>query len=192
VDEIDNWNVHALVGYHADALRLYIAGFREGAQILARAVIKGNEDAEFLVYPIVFLYRHCVELLLKRIIRQGRVLDGAEPTENRQHDLWVLWADAKAVISKHFPNTDTDRPENLDPLIIQLRELDPKSFSFRYDDGWKGRWTSINVWEFSNNTELIVEALGNYQLFLQAKIEGDNEVLALFDGDAESSNDNHC
>jgi hypothetical protein len=48
----------------------YSEGYRRGAQLLVQEVGETARDQDFLVYPIVFLYRHHIELALKRIIRQ--------------------------------------------------------------------------------------------------------------------------
>lgn len=49
----------------------YREGYRRGAQILVRAVEETQSDQDFLVYPIVFLYRHHIELALKRVIKRA-------------------------------------------------------------------------------------------------------------------------
>jgi hypothetical protein len=55
----DDWNIHALIGFHDDAWRVHLAGFQEGASILSTAVIDGRKDAEFLVFCVSLsaLYR---------------------------------------------------------------------------------------------------------------------------------------
>jgi len=50
-------------------------GYRRGAQILVQAVGEKERDQDFLVYPIFFLYRHYVELVLKEIIKAGTISD---------------------------------------------------------------------------------------------------------------------
>lgn len=51
----------------------YREGYRRGAQILVRAVEETQSDQDFLVYPIVFLYRHHIELALKRVIKRAHI-----------------------------------------------------------------------------------------------------------------------
>jgi hypothetical protein len=51
----------------------YREGYRKGAQILVRAVEETQSDQDFLVYPIVFLYRHHIELALKRVIKRAHI-----------------------------------------------------------------------------------------------------------------------
>lgn len=40
----------------------YKAGYRRGAEVLIDYVCQNGRDQDFLVYPIIFLYRHHVEL----------------------------------------------------------------------------------------------------------------------------------
>ena len=59
----------------------YREGYRRGAQLLVQAVGESARDQDFLVYPIVFLYRHHIELVLKRVIKQAPYLIERELTK---------------------------------------------------------------------------------------------------------------
>jgi hypothetical protein len=50
---------------------VYAEGYHRAGQILADYVIEKKWDQDLLVCPIVFLYRHYVELQLKRLIPLG-------------------------------------------------------------------------------------------------------------------------
>lgn len=63
---------------------VYAEGYARGAEILVRHVVDGNRDLDFLVYPIVFLYRHHLELALKDLIRGAGDLLG-----KRRKSLWA-------------------------------------------------------------------------------------------------------
>src|SRR6266849_9877987 len=61
----------------------YTEGYRRGARLLVEYVAENARDQDYLVYPIIFLYRHHIELALKNIIVRGpylidRVLTDAE------------------------------------------------------------------------------------------------------------------
>src|ERR1019366_2025154 len=62
-----------------------------------------GRDQDFLVYPIIFLYRHHVELMLKRIIRQvPSLIDGRLSEKQREHlekhRLDLLWEDLRGML----------------------------------------------------------------------------------------------
>jgi hypothetical protein len=59
----------------------YKAGYRRGAEVLIEYVGESGRDQDFLVYPIIFLYRHHIELMLKRIIRRAPYLIAASLSE---------------------------------------------------------------------------------------------------------------
>jgi len=152
----------------------YREGYRRGAQILVRTVGATEQDQDFLVYPIVFLYRHYVELVLKEIIRRAPYLIERELTEAEKqhlddHRLDLLWQDFKPMSSAisevagwdKLPKEDV---EGIDDYIRQISEIDPQSYSLRYAYSKKGdpslpkRLTHINLRHFGD----LMERLSNY------------------------------
>jgi hypothetical protein len=158
----------------------YREGYRRGAQLLVQAVGETGRDQDLLVYPIVFLYRHHIELALKRIIRQApylieRSLTKLENDHLGQHRLDWLWQDFKpmaAAISKaagwdELPAEDVG---GIDDYIRQLFEIDPRSYSLRYahsktgDPSLPKELTHINLRHFGE----LMERLSNYLEGLEA------------------------
>lgn len=160
----------------------YRQGYRRGAQILVRAVQESECDQDFLVYPIVFLYRHHIELVLKRIIKQApyiieRTLTKAEINHLGPHRLDMLWQDFKpmaAAISKAAGWNDLvqEDVEGIDDYIRQIFEVDPSSYSLRYAHSKQGspslpkELTHINLRHFGE----LMERLANYLYGLEAAI----------------------
>jgi hypothetical protein len=120
----------------------YREGYRRGAQILVQAVEATEQDQDFLVYPVVFLYCHYVELALKEVIRRApylieRELTQAEKKHLDDHRLDLLWEDFKpmslaisrAAAWEELPKEDV---EGIDDYIRQISEVDPRSYSLRY------------------------------------------------------------
>jgi hypothetical protein len=158
----------------------YKEGYRRGAQILVRAVEETQSDQDFLVYPIVFLYRHHIELALKRIIKRApylieRPLTTAENRHLLGHRLDLLWDDFKPMekpISEaagwdELPAADV---EGIDDYIRQLCEVDPESYSLRYAHSKKGapslpkELSLVNLRHFGD----LMERLANYLYGLEA------------------------
>ncbi|MCZ5484310.1 hypothetical protein O5584_24240 [Escherichia coli] len=72
----------------------YTEGYRRAADILINHIDESGRDQDFLVYPVLFLYRHHLELLIKQII--GLALALAEDPDKHQykkddHNLNNLW-----------------------------------------------------------------------------------------------------
>ncbi|MGO9403844.1 MAG: hypothetical protein ACLPVW_10300 [Terriglobales bacterium] len=126
----------------------YKAGYRRGAEVLIGYVGESARDQDFLVYPIIFLYRHHVELMLKRIIRRAPYLiDGSLREKEKQHldrhRLDLLWEDLKLMLpavckAAGWSEIDDADIEGIGHYIRQLCELDADSFSFRYAHSKKG------------------------------------------------------
>ena len=160
----------------------YKEGYRQGAQILVRAVGETERDQDVLVYPIVFLYRHHIELALKRVIKRSPYLMDRELTKTENdhldtHRLDLLWQDFKpmaAAISEvaGWSQLPADDVEGIEDYIRQIVEIDPGSYSLRYAHSKKGDpslpkgLTHINLRHFGD----LMERLANYLEGLEAAI----------------------
>jgi hypothetical protein len=126
----------------------YREGYLRGAQLLVQQVGETSRDQDFLVYPIVFLYRHYIELTLKDIITRARYLVERELSEAEKkhltsHRLDLLWNDfkplsgdiAKAGVWVDLPPEDI---HGIEDYILQISEVDPNSYSLRYAHSKKG------------------------------------------------------
>lgn len=125
-----------------DADWAYSRGFRTAGRRLAEQVCDSGHDQDTLIYPIVYLYRHHVELVLKAIIKTASALLDRELTDGDRkalggHDLARLWAAARPLLNpvctrepnRPFPEDDL---LGIDSYIRQLHEHDPSGESFRY------------------------------------------------------------
>ncbi len=125
-----------------DADWTYSRGFRRAAERLAEHVCDTDTDQDVLIYPIVYLYRHHVELVFKAIIKSASGLLDRELTEQDlkilgRHGLWELWQTARPLLNPvcdradnpPFPVADL---EGVDSYIRQIHEHDPDGLRFRY------------------------------------------------------------
>jgi hypothetical protein len=106
--------------------------FKRAADILASHVLATYAAGDLLIYPIVFLYRHQLELSLKEIIlRANQLLD--EPVQLRAvHSLRELWDDGRTALECAGFSVEIAETEHFEACIEQLDRLDPQSMSFRY------------------------------------------------------------
>lgn len=70
----NDWKANACLNWSPDSLGLYIEGYREAADKLVHDVVESGTNQDILVFPISFLYRQYIELQLKHIIRESRIL----------------------------------------------------------------------------------------------------------------------
>jgi hypothetical protein len=152
----------------------YTEGYRRGAQLLVQHVVEIGRDQDYLVYPIIFLYRHHIELALKNIILRAPNLIGWQLTDAEnghlgKHRLDLLWQDLKPIFAAickgaGWQNLDSEDIEGIDDYIRQLSIMDPDSYALRYPRSKKGQRSlpedvkPINLRHFAE----LLERLANY------------------------------
>lgn len=112
------------------ALHGYFEGYSKAAMALLSWVREEGTSPEYAVWPIAFLWRHHVELGLKRIIAIGHQLDGEGWTFPAGHNLQTLWRQALPFVEQ-----SCDEPAliaNVAANIQEMMRLDPTAAGFRY------------------------------------------------------------
>ncbi|NKX41769.1 hypothetical protein HGG71_09870 [Rhodobacteraceae bacterium R_SAG2] len=106
-------------------------GYRKSADVLVQQAIDNFREADYLVFPIVFLYRHALELNLKYIINHYGHHVGVGPIWNT-HEFENLWPIFLEVLER-FGTQDPDQADQIvGGVIAKFGNVDPRSFSFRY------------------------------------------------------------
>src|SRR5574341_328420 len=94
----DGWQSEALLDpLHAGGTwAKMILGYKYAADLLIELAPRSQID--LIVYPIIFLYRHHLELQLKYMNAVGAsMLSGPSPRFN-EHNLMVLWGATKQIL----------------------------------------------------------------------------------------------
>lgn len=120
-------------------LVLMADGYREAAERLVDAAAADTGLQGTVVYPVIFLYRHFLELELKYVLATyGRHFD--EEADWKSHSLMDLWEKVRPIIEMAGSGTD-DRGANdaVEACIREMSVADPMSFSFRYPVAKGGR-----------------------------------------------------
>jgi hypothetical protein len=107
----------------------------------ADRLVEGLRDGEqdFLVYPIVFLYRHYIELELKELIRDGSRLLNKPRNRPAGHHLEKLWPQCRKILQEAFPEEPHADFDAMGELLIQFAQVDPTSTGFRYPEDTQGK-----------------------------------------------------
>lgn len=124
-DEIDeSWRHGALAGGMGDlAMRergALAASFKRAGDVLLVAALAGDEANE-LLYPILFNYRHAIELYLKAV---------TEPAHGN-HDLGGLIDTFRRVIFERF---GVEVPAWILDRLHEFHDVDARSTTFRYPE----------------------------------------------------------
>lgn len=165
----DEWWLNAHLDFEHPNFVFYCPGYRRAAESLIEVVSEDENLLDFCIYPIVFLYRHYVELRLKETILYARRLLNQEACIPNHHDLFRLWQERKQLLlqAKLFPPEDEEAIA--EGLIKELADADPKSFAFRYPVDTKGAPALPNIRLISVKIlRDTMERLGN---FLDARAE---------------------
>jgi len=132
-DQLDNANI-------ADGfarLVLMTEGYKKAADLMVEEAERDTVERSWLVFPILFNYRHFLELSLKyQLATYGPTVD-VEPNWNC-HKLEVLWAEFLEMLERY----GTEDPDEVDPvvggIILEFAKIDPGSYSYRYPVDKKG------------------------------------------------------
>jgi hypothetical protein len=101
-------------------------GYREAAETLIDVIIEQQyPTSRTLLHPLLFLYRHSVELRLKRLIEEY----GPSGRPSTRHELRILWPACKEIIARYTTGTEIDKAGK---LIEELGDADDSSQTFRY------------------------------------------------------------
>lgn len=151
---------------------------RAGAVMVDYCQITGGHlDRHELVYPILFCYRHGLEMAMKWIIGQYGAHVGLRPSQCRHHDLWKLWTACKKVMLEIGSDGETEGLIAVEAIVKEFNELDKGSFSFRYPTDRRGMTIRLPRIAFDlANIKNVMEAVDN--LFLGADGQLDNNTGA--------------
>jgi hypothetical protein len=131
---LDHWT--GVGDFHA-------AGYRQAAEILLRRFLADPEgtagEQDSVVLPILFLFRHYLELRFKDIIVYGLVLSGQQAKWRYGHDLDGLWTEVHQLCGAIYGASLPAAFVTIEECVNDLRQLDPNSESFRYGRDLNGR-----------------------------------------------------
>jgi hypothetical protein len=194
-DDLPDWGNNACLSHWGSGNHYaYTEGYLRGARTLVERVVSTSRDQDVLLYPIIFLYRHHIELVLKKLIARSpylidRELTDAEKQHLCRHRLDLLWNDLKPMMEDICKAAGWDRldPEDaagIDSYIRQLVKLDPDSYSFRYTHSKKGDPSlpsdlkRINVRHFSEMMERLASYLDTLDTATDHLVELKSEMEA--------------
>ena len=177
-----DWENNAFIHLTSDEWWPYISGYAKAAEILSDHVQSGSRDRDTLIYPIVFLSRHYLELLMKRTLLDAQDLLRRDRNLPGHHDLARLWRDLRPLILTLYRTDPPADLARLDSVVTSLTELDRCSFAFRYPVDKRGAMslpnelTLVNIRRFSDTFREAVALLDVIQSGIAAQLEVRNEL----------------
>src|SRR5262249_21334416 len=132
-----------------------------------------------MILPIIFMYRHYVELKLKHIIIELDRLSGTKlsPKKFGNHNLNSLWSYVVAQQACIRGELDREIMDSTTNLINELNALDPDSMHFRYATD-KERMNAmplphcLSITHFKEGMEKLRHGLGYVEGGIDSETEG--------------------
>lgn len=124
-----------------DGWRAYAAGYKQAADLLATYVETEGRGRDTLLYPVLFLYRHYMEVSLKSLRRRLQLLKDQEGEFRKTHKLGGLWAECRTALSDVFQGAVSEAVETVGLAVVDMELHDPKSEAFRYPQDATGEAT---------------------------------------------------
>jgi hypothetical protein len=140
-----------------------------------------EHEQDLLVFPILFCYRHAIELELKDLIYLGQRWAGDRSTVITTHRLPELWKRARAVIESAWPDEDTSQLDAVGRVIGELASVDPEAVQFRYDRDTKGRSRQLPDELMRVDLHKVQAVAGKVIAHLEAAYTGMDEMLQAAD-----------
>ena len=177
--DFDRWNQASLDYYRAEEkLSIYAEGYKEAGDIVTRWINDNRILRDALVYPIVFLYRQYIELVLKDIIGSVNKKETGEYEFPKHHKIMDLWKEANALLVTIKIETSSEDLLNVENILKQFDEHDSSSEAFRYPFYTDGSPIKINLRNINiRNLSEVVDALHSYFFGIQCVIgEAQNSI----------------
>lgn len=129
----------------------YLGSFQRAADMIVAAAQSDDLNPDDLFFPVAYLYRHHLELMLKGLIRLGVRAGTIEAPADCQsepcptcghrkvrkdwqwwHNLHKLWNKAKQLIEEVWPDSPSGDLKAVEQVILEFHKLDRSGQAFRY------------------------------------------------------------
>jgi len=131
------WNV-AWLPKTREAWYLYADGYKKAADRLFESWRKNSFKPDYLIFPLVFLCRHYVELRLKELLQASSRLLQLPENWQCNHRVDNLWKTLRPLIRRICPDEPENDLDHVQVLILEFAQQDPISMEFRYPQNREG------------------------------------------------------
>lgn len=139
-------------------------GYKMAGDMLIENFLGNARDYDNLLYPILFCYRHFVEIRLKQIIdKHGPWTDVTLADKDRNHKLPNLWKLFVQIASVYGNDPESEAVLAIKSMIDELEIFDARAEAFRYAKDKKGELIPL---EFSTidiaNVREVMNGIANF------------------------------
>lgn len=133
-----DWYHNAMLNVWSNNLSVYADGYKKAADALVEHIKNNRHEIDFLVFPVVFLYRQYIELRLKDLIINGSELLDIFTKLPTHHKIGKLWQRCKPLLKKIYKDSPFKDLNEIENYIEQFAETDPLATAFRYPTDKEG------------------------------------------------------
>jgi hypothetical protein len=144
---VTSWNATGELSWLA-----YRDGYRKAAEALVLKLLDSDGDKNgdwymrfCMVYPIMFLYRHYIEIEFKDLIALAGMTTLVDMKKMSGHGLKKLWSKVlECVEAVQGKDTRQEFEDACEKVIEYFEQVDPRGDGFRYPKNVKGsaQWDS--------------------------------------------------
>lgn len=128
----DDWQNNSMLNWSNFRTDLYAFAYKDAADGLVDAMADRKVPLDSGIYPLLFLYRHAIELQLKLMLSTSRNLAGLKPKSYDKHSLMPMWSELRKLLNEIDPAQPENNVTAVHEFIRQLDNVDPDSMAFRY------------------------------------------------------------
>jgi hypothetical protein len=143
IDFAEDWWYNACLNWSHATWMLYVVGYRQAAEKLVG--VAGECTIDTIIFPIAFLYRHYIELQLKRIIVLAHHLEGTTSDILGSHKIDELWTEARTAVAQTSMEIPDDKFPRITEVIGEFAVVDSSGEGFRYPEDVWGKATLQNI-----------------------------------------------
>lgn len=143
----ENWRQNAQIAEGYDCSIVIEDGYKRAGDILVEHALSHGGGKDFLVYPILFCFRHYLELAIKNFLNTHGDIKGIKANTS-SHNFEELWPDCRCLLQEIFSVGNDDESLLIaENYIAEFSKIDPNSFHFRYPTDRKGNRISLDIKE---------------------------------------------
>lgn len=128
----EDWQHNAMLSWSNFRVDLYAFAYKDAADGLVQAMADRKVPLDTGIYPLLFLYRHALELQLKLMLSTARNLAGLKQKNYDKHSLMPMWSEFRKLLKELDPSQPEVDVIAAHDFIRQLDKVDPDSMAFRY------------------------------------------------------------
>ncbi|NNA02254.1 hypothetical protein [Pseudomonas lundensis] len=127
-----DWQHNAMLNWSHFRADIYAFAYKDATDGLVEAMANRQVPLDSGIYPLLFLYRHSLELQFKLMLNRARALTGREPKVYDKHRLMPLWSELRHLLNELGLECSDANANAAHQFIRQLADADPDSMAFRY------------------------------------------------------------